>query len=375
MNKPTVQSRNNKHGKTIQEVRSRYFRIPLEEQLVDAEHGFHSHFEIVTTTVTLADGTEGTGYTYTGGFGGRAIHAMVQQDFTPALIGQDARAVEHISDMLENRVTYVGRGGIASFALASVDIALWDTRCKSLKLPLWRLLGGTNSEVSCYYGGIDLGLTQDELLQDIQRRMTQGHTAFKIKLGQKDLACDIKRVAAVRELLGPNTPFMVDANASWNVQTAMQAAKALQPYNLLWLEEPVEPRDFAKYAFLVQKIDIPIASGENLHNVLQHRQAIEAGISFPQPDASTVGGITNWLRVASVAKSFGLPVCTHGMQELHVSLLAAMPHAGLMEIHKFPIDRYTQRQVVVQQGVTMVPEAIGIGVEFNWDKLESYCVL
>ncbi len=76
-----------------------------------------------------------------------------------------------------------------------------------------------------------------------------------------------------------------------------------------------------------------------------------------------------------MAKSYGLPVCTHGMQELHVSLLAAMPHAGLMEIHKFPIDRYTSREVIIKDGITLAPEIVGVGVEFDWNKLEAYSIL
>ena len=116
----------------ISNIKTRLFTVPLPEVLSDAKHGDHYHFELVTVTITLEDGTEGTGYTYTGGKGGYAIKAMVEHDFTKALIGQDGTDIDGIYDFLEWHIHYVGRGGIASFAISAVDIALWDIKCKTM---------------------------------------------------------------------------------------------------------------------------------------------------------------------------------------------------------------------------------------------------
>ena len=127
---------------TIVEVDTRLFAVPLPEVLTDAKHGDHTHFQLVTTTLRLADGGEGTGYTYTGGKGGHAILAMIQHDLAPALIGKDGSDIEGIFDFMEWHLHYVGRGGIASFAISTVDIALWDIRCKREGKPLWQGAGG-----------------------------------------------------------------------------------------------------------------------------------------------------------------------------------------------------------------------------------------
>ena len=118
------------NSRKIAEVRPNYFRVPLSEPLVDAKHGTHTHFELVTATVVLEDGSEGTGYTYTGGFGGRAIYDMIKYDLAPGLIGEDGDTVEALWEEMNWRVHYVARGGIASFAVSAIDIALWDIRAK-----------------------------------------------------------------------------------------------------------------------------------------------------------------------------------------------------------------------------------------------------
>ena len=99
-------------------------------------------------------------------------------------------------------------------------------------------------------------------------------------------------------------------------------------------------------------------------------------VDFPQPDASNCGGITGWLKVAALAQIHNLSVSTHGMQELHVSLLAAMPNAGYLEMHSFPIDQYTKRPLVIDKndGLAVAPETPGIGVDFDWDKLAPHKV-
>lgn len=143
----------------IQSVTARHFQVPLKEVLVDAKHGNHSHFEIITATVRLDDGSEGTGYTYTGGRGGSAIVAMIRDDLAPFLIGKEAADVESLYDAMLWHIHYVGRGGIASFAISAVDIALWDLRGKRSGQPLWQMAGGAGTRCKAYGGGIDLNFS------------------------------------------------------------------------------------------------------------------------------------------------------------------------------------------------------------------------
>ena len=112
----------------IRDIETKLFRVPLREVLVDAAHGDHTHFELVTVTITTEDGRDGTGYTYTGGKGGRAIFAVLEHDLAPALLGADSACIEAAWNSCQWGAHYVGRGGVLSFAVSAVDIALWDLR-------------------------------------------------------------------------------------------------------------------------------------------------------------------------------------------------------------------------------------------------------
>lgn len=360
----------------IASVRARLYHLPLAEVLVDAKHGDHHFFELITVTITLQDGTEGVGYTYTGGKGGHAILSLIAHDLAPFLNGQNSNDIDMLYDNMQWHLHYVGRGGVASFAISAIDIALWDIKGKKAQRTLSEMVGNKAKNCKAYRGGIDLGFSKERLLNSIQSHLDAGFHAVKIKVGKPTLAEDLERVAAVRNLIGPDVTFMVDANYSMSLDQAIEAADAFKAFNLAWFEEPIIPDHYDGYAVISEQTGMPLAMGENLHTIHEFEYAFnQSKLSYIQPDASNCGGITGFLRVANLAARHNVPVCSHGMQELHVNLLSGLGSEGWLEVHSFPIDTYTKTPLALKGARAQAKKTYGIGVEFDWGKLNADNIL
>lgn len=358
----------------IQSVQTDHYRIPLPTVLSDSTHGDITHFALITARVRTDDGQEGLGYTYTvGNIGGAAVYAVIERDLSPLLIGSDSSRIEQLWEQMWWHVHFTGRGGLTAFAIAAVDIALWDLKGKREGEPLWRVLGGHDPQVHAYAGGIDLHLTPEDLVKQAEGFLEQGFQAIKMKVGRDRLSEDVERVAAMRAALGPDFPLLVDANMRWSVSQAIRAARAFQPYDLYWLEEPIIPDDIDGHARVAREGGIPLATGENLHSVYEFQHMITRGcIAFPEPDVATVGGITPWMKIAHLAETHNLPITTHGVHDLQVHLLAAIPNASYLEVHGFGLDRFLRHPLTLVNGQATAPERPGHGVVFDWEALEAH---
>jgi len=359
---------------TIETIQADRFSIPLPETLSDSTHGEMSFFELVCVRIRDQDGAEGMGYTYTVGTAANAILTLIRDDLSSLVVGADASRIEDLWQRMWWHLHYAGRGGPASFALSAIDIALWDLKAKRIAQPLWRLLGGHNPEVLAYAGGIDLFFPLDKLLAQTQANLDKGFHAIKMKVGSDKLNEDLARVAAMRDFLGPDFPLMVDANMRWRVDQAIRAARALAEYRLVWLEEPTIPDDPLGHGRIAREGGLPIAAGENLHTLYEFRNLIAAGgVDFPEPDVSNCGGITVWMKVAHLAEANNLPVTSHGVHDLHVHLLAAVPNKSYLEVHGFGLERFIASPMsLTDTGHAIAPERPGHGIEFDWAGLEVY---
>jgi L-alanine-DL-glutamate epimerase-like enolase superfamily enzyme len=356
---------------SIARVQTDRYRIELPMTLSDSTHGQMSHFELITVRVHDTDGAQGTGYTYTVGCNGAAIHATVAQDFAPLLQGQRADLIEALWQKLWWASHYGGRGGAAAMSIAAVDIALWDLKARKLGVPLWTLLGGHDARVPCYAGGIDLQFTLERLLAQTDDNLKKGFRAIKMKVGRHKLSEDVARVRAMREHLGADFPLMVDANMRWTPDEAVRAARAMRAFDVYWLEEPTIPDDVEGHARVVREGGLPVATGENLHTLYEFKRMIAAGaVTFPEPDVTVCGGVTGFMKVAGLAEAFNLPVTSHGAHDITVHLLAAAPNRSYLEAHGFGLDRYIADPLTIADGFAVAPDRPGHGIEFDWTGLE-----
>jgi L-alanine-DL-glutamate epimerase-like enolase superfamily enzyme len=349
-----------------------FYRIPLPQVLTDSMHGEMRAFELNTVRVRDADGAEGVGYTYTVGRNGAAIDAILTREMPEIFLGEEADHIERLWTKGWWALHYGGRGGPTVFAISAFDMALWDLKAKRAGLPLWNYLGGFDPKVPCYAGGIDLDLTPDELLRQTEGNLAKGFRAIKMKVGRKRLSEDVEKVNAMRGFLGDGFPLMADANMKWSVDEAIRAARAFQPYDLTWLEEPTIPDDFEGHVRIVREGGVPVAAGENLRTLWEFKQYIASGgVTYPEPDVTNCGGVTPFMKIAHLAEAFNLPVTTHGAHDVTVHLLAACPNRSYLEAHGFGLERYIAEPLRIEDGFAIAPDRPGHGIAFDWQGLDA----
>jgi L-alanine-DL-glutamate epimerase-like enolase superfamily enzyme len=352
-------------------IESGFFRIPLPEVLTDSMHGEMRAFELNTVRLRDADGAEGVGYTFTVGRNGAAVDAILSREMPEIFGGEEADHIERLWLKGWWALHYGGRGGPTVLAISAFDMALWDLKAKRAGLPLWTLLGGFDEKVPCYAGGIDLELPLDKLLRQTEGNLAKGFRAIKMKVGRARLTEDVERVRAMREFLGDGFPLMADANMRWGVDESIRAARALQPYDLTWIEEPTIPDDPAGHARIVREGGVPVAAGENLRTLWEFKQYIAGqGVTYPEPDVTNCGGITTFMKIAHLAEAYNLPVTSHGAHDVTVHLLAACPNRSYLEAHGFGLERYIAEPLRIQDGVALAPGRPGHGIEFDWQGLD-----
>ena len=356
----------------LEKIDTTLYRIPLAVPVQSASTGLMREFDLITVRVRDSNGIEGCGYTVLHAGQGQSIVSILDQVFSPLVMGEDPRRIEWLWQRLWKTHHYAGRGGPVSFALAAMDTALWDLRGRTLGEPLWRLLGGYDPAVPAYAGNIDLNFPVDRLLEGASRSLEAGFKSIKMRLGKPTLQEDISRVTAMRKHIGDDIELMTDANEGWRIDQAIRAFRGLREFNLVWIEEPIRPDDYAGYAHLRAHGGIPVAAGENLHTLAEFTSLITAGgVDFPEPDLTTCGGITVWMKVAKLAEAHGLCVTSHGAHEVHVHLLAASPNASYLEVHGFGLEKYMAEPLVIRDGKAIAPDRPGHGIDFDWDALDG----
>jgi len=362
-------------GFTIEDIRVRLCRVPVNPPRGDAIQQFDA-LELPIVDIVDGAGRHGIGFGYTIGTGGTAIAALLRDRLIEQLRGQDSRAIVGLVGRLRKSVHALTPGCVSSTAFAAIDVALWDLAAKRAQTPLHLLLGGAQDRVRLYNTHVGwLNRPLDEMIALSREAVERDRfTALKLKVGKSDPAEDVERVARVREAVGDGVTLMVDANQSWTIDEAIARTRALEPYRLYWIEEPLDATDVAGFVRLGQHSVTARAGGESLYSPAAFHEAVHRGaLDILQPDVARVGGITAALAVCHLAAAAHLPVAPHVSPELSLTIAAAVPNAVFVEYIP-QMEPILARPIVRRDGYGIPFDAPGHGIVFNPEALERFTV-
>ena len=348
--------------------------LPLDNPVSDAKVLTRRQKPLTETVLLFVEveteqGHRGMGFSYSKRAGGPAQFAHLRE-VAEVAIGQDPSDIAKIYETLMWAGASVGRSGVATQAVAALDVALWDLKARRADLPLAKLLGAHRDSCRVYNtsGGF-LQASVEEIKERATASLAAGIGGIKLKVGQPDWAEDLRRVTALREHLG-DAPFMVDANQQWDRARARRMCRELEAFDLVWIEEPLDAWDAVGHADLSRTFDTPIATGEMLTSVPEHMALVDAGYrGIVQPDAPRIGGITPFLRFSTLAAHAGLALAPHYAMEIHLHLAAAYPTEPWVEHFEW-LDPLFEERIEIRDGRMWVPDRPGLGFTLS-DRMRS----
>lgn len=348
--------------------------IPTDRPESDGTYAWSSTTLVIVEA--LAGAERGLGYTYAD----VATALLIRDELADVVVGLDAYDVGHAWTSMVQRVRNTGRSGVASMAISAVDVALWDLKAKLLGLPLTRLLGSVRDAMPVYGSGGFTSYTDDELAAQLGDWADGGIRAVKMKVGREP-ASDVHRVEIARRAIGDSVSLFVDANGAYGRKQALQLAGAFADSGVAWFEEPVSSDDLEGLRLIRDRAPaaMEIAAGEYGYVLDYFRQMLEAGaVDVLQADATRCGGITGFLKVATLCEAFHIPLSSHCAPALHLAPCCAVAPAVHMEY--FHDHERIERMVfegapAPRHGVLRPdPSLPGLGLEFKRSEAAHYLV-
>ena len=308
---------------------------------------------------------------YTGG------HEILTGDLMPRIAGMNPFHIEAIWDRMYRYNRKPVAKGLYISAMGAMDIAIWDIIGKALNRPVCEVLGVFSERIRVYAAGgyYEEGKGIRELVKEMESYVSEGFRAVKMKVGGESMEVDTERVRAVREAIGPHIDLMLDANNRWTAPEAIRFGQMVEKYNPFWFEEPVEADDFAGCAEVKQKLDIPIAAGENEFTRWGARDMIAAkAVDIVQCDTVLAGGISEGRKIATLASAFHLRMSPHGDPHMAAHLMASLPNALIMETYPAVESQYNLALPLfpVKDGYIEVPNKPGLGIDPDPDIVKKY---
>jgi L-alanine-DL-glutamate epimerase-like enolase superfamily enzyme len=309
----------------------------------------------------------GTAYTHPG-----MAELVIAHQLAPLLVGEDPREVEALWDRMYRITRWYGRKGPALTALGALDTAFWDLRAQDLDKPLWQVLGAPQGHCPAYASAL-LWKSPTALAEEAATLIDRGFRRVKMRLGMGEEE-DVTAVRHVREAIGKTHDVLVDASMRYNVPLAARMASAFEELGTFWLEEPFQPEEIDSYVELRKQVNVRLAAGENEFGFQGFRELIRAGaLDIVQPDVSRLGGLTEALRVAELAKREGLEVATHSWSDAvaivaNAHFMASLPHGLTVEVDQTNnpfVDELLTEPLRIHNGMLELGDRPGLGVEID----------
>ena len=315
------------------------------------------------------------------------VGPVVNELLAPKLVGKDPLQIAELWEQMYTLTHMWGRRGVETYALSGIDIALWDILGKVTNQPIYRLLGAHKNKIRAYFAPSLKEVRT--IVQECEEGVQKGFTAFKLRVGF-DLEKDQEIVREVRRAVGDKVDLMVDANMAYDRRTALEMAKFLEDQGVFWFEEPIQSRSLSQYiedhSWLSDRVRINLAGGESLLTRYEFIDVFKGKVfDVVQPDATTVGGISEIKRVADMCSAWNLIFAPHIACSSGTGIsLACGLHASLSSSSAFLLeyDAYTgpawQGMLVeptyVENGYLCAPEGPGLGINLAPDALKRFAL-
>lgn len=352
----------------IQGLKVRAVRVPMTDPHQTAS-GVITESPLVLTDILTDAGINGHSIVFTYTPAALKPTAELIRNIE-ALIKGDFLAPAEIEQKLAKRFRLLGTQGLVGMALAAIDMALWDALARAHDMSIIRLLGGVEKPVRAYgavgYDGVK------GCAKVAEKWARQGFTGIKAKIGYPTVHEDVAVVRAMRKAAGDDMAIMVDYNQCLTPTEAVERLRVLDDEGLTWVEEPTLAHDYTGHALVAREARTPIQCGENWWGTLDMAHAIEAQASdFVMPDVMKIGGVSGWLRAATLAHVKGIRMSNHLWPEISARLLCCTPTAHWLEYADWwnPI---LAEPLLIENGMAIISDTLGTGVEWNEDAVSQF---
>ena len=330
--------------------------------------------KLVVAEIATDEGVRGLGYSLVfGGGGAEAVHAYLEARLKLLLLGEDPLYVERLWEKMFRADMGIRKHGTAGYALAALDIGLWDIAGKAAGLPLYKLWGAASDRIPAYGSGGWSKYSEAELVAEAERYAAQGCRYYKMKIHHPDPRENRKRVAAVKQALGDGVRMMVDVNQRLDVQGNLRQAALLEDFDLVWYEEPVLADDNAACSAVARAIRIPVATGENHYTRYEFRDLIERGAAtYLMPDVCRANGYSETMKIGRLAAAHQVQLSPHVVHELSLHVVGALANGFLVEFIDWTPPDLFEDLPKCEDGQFRIPERPGHGMALAKGAIEKY---